>query len=154
MLWLQWLHLYTGHSAWSDTRAQKILRGRTMRPTPEQVQQIREQLSKITQGSWMTTRYQGGFSFGGKKRAYCGTDEEFGEPRAMPDTEEDHIFVADAPQNTKLLLNEIDALNKEISDTHRRHWQLFKEFAEKSDHNMCICCSAIYPKSGPSPHAK
>lgn len=63
-------------------------------------------------------------------------------------------FLVQVPSDMQLLLNEIEALKTQIDDIDRHHWKLFKEFAEKSDHNMCICCSVIFPKNGPSPHAK
>lgn len=59
-----------------------------------------------TQGEWRLTTYDGGIRFNikGKKTAYCGTDPNYGEPRRMPDTEADNVFIALAHNEMAALL--------------------------------------------------
>jgi hypothetical protein len=60
-----------------------------MKTTIEQRAQLATLHAQATSGEWGTTRYDGGLNFHGSVKAYCGTDEYHGEPRRVPETDDD-----------------------------------------------------------------
>ena len=77
----------------------------------QRLTEIRARLKASTQGAWGVTRYSGGLSFHGDPKVYCGTDQEFGEPMAIPcnhNREADAVFIAHAHQDVPWLLEQLE----------------------------------------------
>lgn len=67
------------------------------------------------------TTYNGGFRFDGPPRLYCGTDERYGEPRAIPASEADREFITyvhNMPfeDDVEALLVEVERMKKEKTE--------------------------------------